>query len=107
MSHRQEKIAELIKQNAARFLGEESDSTSMITVTSTTVSADYQYATISISVFPDDKRDDALAFAKRRKRDLHEYLKKHTELRYIPQLTIELDEGERHRQRIDELSRDL
>jgi ribosome-binding factor A len=105
MPHRQEKIAELIKQNAARFLAEASDNTSLITVTDTHVSPDYQYATVSISVYPDEKQEEGLAFAKRRRRDLHEYLKQHTNLRFIPQLTIELDEGELHRRRIEQLSR--
>lgn len=107
MPHRQEKIAELIKQNAAQFLSREADNTSLITVTDCEVSPDLQYATIYISVYPDDKRDDGLAFAKRRRRDLHEYLKDNTALKQIPRLSIELDRGEIHRRHIDELSRDL
>ena len=107
MGHRQKKVAELIKQNAAQFLAEESDNTSLITVTDADVSPDLDQASVYISVFPDEQREAGLAFAQRKQRELQEYLKSHTELRRVPRVSISLDEGELKRQRIDELSREL
>jgi len=107
MSYRSEQVAELIKQKSAMFFNSIADKTSMITVTRCEVSSDSKYATIYISVFPDEYTEKALAFTHRNQRGLHEYLKQKTVLGRIPQTRIVIDEGEKNRQRIDELSRDI
>ena len=57
---RQEKVANLIKELSAQFLGRESNNTSLVTVTSTTVSPDLKRGTIYITVLPVDKEHAAL-----------------------------------------------
>ena len=102
---RNEKIANLIKELGAVFLERENNHTSLITVTSCSVSPDTKKATIFITVLPDEKERVALEFVKRKRGDLREYLKKNLRIKIIPFIDIEIDKGEKNRQKIDELLR--
>ena len=102
---RNEKVANQIKELAAEFLGRENNRTSLITVISCNTSPDLKKATIFITVLPDSKEHNALDFAKRKKAEIREYLKKKMNLKIIPFLDIKIDQGEKNRQKIDELLR--
>lgn len=103
---RNEKVANFIKELSAQFLEHESNGTSLITVTSCNVSPDLKKATIFITVLPDEKEHDALDFAKRKRGDLRDHIKKNMQTKVIPFIDIELDYGEKNRQKIDELLRE-
>ena len=105
MTQRNEKVANLIKEKTAEFLGRENNNTSLITVTSATCSPDLKRATIFITVLPEDKEKTALLFAKRKRREMREFLKKHMLTKVVPFLDVEIDLGEKNRQKIDELLR--
>ena len=102
---RNTRIANQIKELAAQFLGRENNRTSLITVTSATCSPDMKWATICITVLPITKEKLALEFVKRRRKDLREFLKKNMPIKIIPFIDIVIDEGEKNRQKIDELLR--
>lgn len=106
MTDRQEKISDLLKELVATFLLRENNNTSLITVTSATVSSDFKKATIYITVLPNSKETIALEFAKRKRGEMREYIKKNMETKVIPFIDIEIDKGEKNRQRIDELLRE-
>ncbi len=97
------KVNEMLKIAAADFLQRESTGKSLITVTDCKVADNQRTATIYFSVLPVDLEEEALNFTKRQRKEFHEYLKKHTRLRYIPFIDFEIDLGEKNRQRIDEL----
>ncbi len=103
---RQEKVANFIKELTASFLAKENNKTSLITVTRATASPDLKRATIYITVLPTSKEHDALEFAKRKRPELRDFLKKNMETKVIPFIDIEIDLGEKHRQKIDELLRE-
>lgn len=103
---RPEKVANLIKELAAIFLGREMNNTSLITVIHATCSNDLKRCTIFITVLPDKKEQEALEFAKRKRKELRDFLKKNMSTKVIPFLEIEIDKGEKNRQRIDELLRE-
>lgn len=105
MTERKEKVANLLKELAAKFLERESNGTSLITVTSCDVSPDIKRATVFITVLPDEKENDALDFAKRKRGELRAYIKKYMQIKNIPFIDIEIDRGEKNRQKIDELLR--
>lgn len=105
MSQRTDKVSNLVKELAAEFLGRENNKSSLITVTSTNVSPDLKKGTVFITVLPESKEANALAFAKRQRGELREYLKKNMETKSIPFIEIEIDQGEKNRQKIDELLR--
>ena len=104
-SGRQEKLANLIKELSASFLGRENNRTSLITVTSCNVSPDIKRATVFITVLPENKENSALGFVKRQRGELREFLKKNMSTKVIPFIDIEIDKGEKNRQKIDELLR--
>src|ERR1039458_4941634 len=102
---RNEKVANQIKELAAQFLGRENNRTSLITVTACTTSPDLKKATILITVFPANKEEIVLNFIKRNLGDLREFLKKTMPIKIIPFLDVAIDQGEKNRQKIDELLR--
>ena len=102
---RNEKVANLLKELGAQFLERENNNTSLITVTSCTVSLDLKRATIFITVLPDEKEKSALSFVKRKRGELREYIKKNMQIKIIPFIDIQIDLGEKNRQKIDELLR--
>lgn len=100
---RQEKVAEQLRQYAAQFLAIESNRTSLVTVTRCSVSPDLKQATVYITVLPEDKEEAVLAFAKRKRSDLRTYVKNTIRIKQIPFFDIEIDKGEKSRQKIDDL----
>jgi len=103
--NRTEKVAKQIKELAAVFLGRENNRTSLINVTAAACSPDLKRATIYITVLPDSKQNTALQFAKRKRGELREFLKKNLQIKTIPFIDIAIDLGEKNRQKIDELLR--
>lgn len=100
---RQGKAANLIKELIAEFLGRENNRTSLITVTGCSISPDFKRANIFITVLPDSKEAAVLDFVKRKRSEMREYLKEKMSTKSIPFLDIDIDKGERNRQKIDEL----
>lgn len=106
MSQRTEKVGEVIKQLTAEFIERENNRSSLITVTRADVSADLKNATVYVTVLPEEKEGPAIDFLKRKRREIKDYLKKNLSIARVPFVDIELDLGEKNRQRIDELSRE-
>ena len=102
-SHKPEKITSLLTQYAAEFLNRQSNGASLITVTHSTISNDLKQATIFVTIFPDDKEEEALNFVKRQRSELRDYIKTKSKLGTLPFLDITLDRGEKNRQHIDDI----
>ena len=105
MDIKHEKVESSIKGIAAAYFGREAGRTSLLTVTNCSVSDDMRSATIYITVMPADQELNALNFAKRKRKELRDSIKKNLKLRNVPFVEVEIDKGEKHRQRIDELLR--
>jgi len=104
-SPRQNKMRVFLRDLAAHFFRRESGINSLITVTDVSISPDFKNATIFITTLPTSEEERALDFARRKRSELREYISKaHANLRTLPLLEIRIDEGERNRQKIDELS---
>lgn len=104
---RHDRITTIIAETAAIFIREEANSNPLITVTHVTISPDYRKATIAFTTIPEDKQDNALIFLKRNAGEFRHYLKKHAKLKYIPHVEFAIDYGERHRQHMDDVVRDI
>lgn len=100
---RNEKMAAMIQKLAAEFIEKNSNGRSMITVTTVDLSDDLKTAKILFTVLPDKAEEAASDFLKRQRSEFRDYVKKGWEMRIIPFFDFELDKGEKHRQRIDEL----
>lgn len=100
-------VATLLQELAATFIQQEANTDPLITITHADASPDLARATIFFTTIPDSKEDDALIFLKRSAREFREYIKKHAKLKSIPHIDFSVDYGERHRQHVDEVFRDI
>jgi len=100
---RNEKIINQIKELSASYIERITGVTSLITVTRVILSADKKKAKIMISVLPRDKENAAYGFIRRNLGDIRKYITKNLKINPIPYLIVEIDEGEKNRQKIDEL----
>ena len=107
MEHRSEKISNNIKELLGAFIEENSNRKSMITITNIYLTSDFKRATLFVTVFPEHAETAALDFLKRQRSEAREYLKKHTRLARIPFLDFAVDAGEKARQRIDDISKEI
>lgn len=105
MNHRPEKVSELLKNLAAEFLERESNRQSLITVTRADISSDLKRATVYLTVLPEEKETAALDFAKRKRKELREYVKERTRFRVLPFLEVEIDKGQKLEQKISALAK--
>jgi len=103
--NRSEKIAAQIAEHAAQFFERESNRQSLITVTHASLSADSATATIYISVLPQSAEEAVLSFVRRNRTELRRSLQKRIPAARIPTVDVVIDQGEKHRQHIDELLR--
>lgn len=103
IAFKNEKITHILKELASEFLSMESNRQSLVTVTKVEYSSRSKQATIYISVMPDHKAEAALDFAKRQRAALRGYIKEKSRLSILPFLDIQLDIGEKNRQKIDDL----
>ena len=92
---------------AATFVRQEANTDPLITITRVDISPDLKRALIFFTTIPDGKEKDAAIFLKRSAGDLRKHLKKTAFLKRIPHIEFMLDAGERHRQHIDELMREI
>ena len=106
-SYRTKKVSEVIAHAAAEFIQRESNNMSMITVTSVKLSSDFQKGFISVTVFPEDQEPQALSFLKRNLSEFRDFIKSDTRLQHIPWFDFVIDQGEKNRQRIDEISHNI
>lgn len=107
MSYKDEKVLDIIKESAGVFIQQESNRSSLITVTNVFASKDFKKANIFVTVLPEDKEDTVLDFLKRKRKLFKEYLKRNTRLSRIPFVDFEIDKGEKARQRIDDISQNI
>ncbi len=101
MKERQE---EALRAAAAEFLNREANRTSMITVTRTELSNDGKRAIIYLSVFPESGEEPAVKFANRNRGEFGVFLLKQVRGLRVPHVDFQIDMGEKHRRRLDELS---
>lgn len=104
---RDQKLKDVIKEAAAKFLQRESNYTSLLTVTDVSLSDRGNRATIFFTVLPENKEEGALDFSKRKRAEFREFFKTEARMRALPFFDFELDRGEKNRQRIDEIARSV
>ncbi|KND47237.1 MAG: Ribosome-binding factor A [Parcubacteria bacterium C7867-004] len=106
-SARDERAVSILLEQAGRYIAREAGRDTLITPTRVVVSKDRKDATIYVSVYPDAQEGHALAFLMRHKDLFRNELKKTTRLARLPYIRFELDRGERNRQHLEELTREL
>lgn len=107
MSDRQIRAAILFKELAAKFIQQEANTDPLITVTSVDVSPDTRRLIVFFTTIPDGREKDALIFLKRNGTEMRNYFKNKARIKNIPHIEFMIDAGERHRQHMDELVREI
>jgi len=102
--HRKIQISEVIAHTAAEFIKRESNRQSLITITRADISPDFKQATIFFTVFPESEEMHAIEFMKRNRKNFREYFKKKAKMKTLPIFDFEIDDADKHRLHIDELS---
>lgn len=95
----------MMAHRAADYFARESNRESLITVTRADVSPDLKNVKIHFTVMPEKFEEAALNFAKRNRTDFRNFLKKTAKLQRLPTVDFVIDDGEKNRQRIDDLTR--
>ncbi len=103
----QARLEEQLKMHAAAFLEYEGNKSSLLTVTGIEMTDGGKTATILFTVFPDTMEKTALEFAKRKRSEFRKYIRDHSAINRIPHLDFGIDRGEKNRQRIEELTREI
>ncbi len=91
----------IILKLASEYIEIESLAKSMITVTNVDIFDRGAKALINVSVYPENKEQEALDFLKRKRSDFKSYIRKHSKLPRIPICDFVIDLGEKNRQNID------
>ena len=102
-----QKMKEVLRELASEFLMRESNRTSLITITAVELEARGSRAKILFTVLPETQEAAALDFLTRRLGDLRDYVQDHARMMRVPFFTAALDIGEKNRQRIDEIEREV
>lgn len=100
-------MRDIILQLSAKFVQSEANTDPLITVTNVDLSPDWRRATVMVTTIPDGREEDAVIFLKRSASEMRQYFKKHGRFKTIPHLDFMVDAGERHRQHMDELVREI
>lgn len=103
MSERSLKLPLEIKRLAATFFEREANNQSLITITDCLMSPDMKRATVLFTVLPETKEAAALDFMRRKSGELRTYVMKNMRMRIIPFFEIEIDQGEKNRQLVENL----
>lgn len=104
-SHRQEKIAELVKEEVGKIIIRDIDidPSFLVTITRVKVSSDLAHATIFIATLSPEQEQDALAVLKRNAGDIQHALNRKMRTRPVPKIVFAIDakyEKEHHLQEI-------
>lgn len=107
MSIRDDKAASVLVHLAAEYIMREAGRKTLITPTRASIGRDRKNATVYVSVFPDTDTANALEFLGRHSDDFRNFMKKEARFSFLPRVRFEADLGEKNRQHLDTISREL
>lgn len=107
MSERHLRVESLLREMIASYVVSEANPFPLITITSVSVSPDYRNATVFFTTIPEDKEQDALIFLRRAGGDMRHYVQKKSDLKIVPSLQFSVDSGERARQHLDNIAKNI
>ncbi len=105
MDQKHQKLQELLRELAAEYFSKESNRLSLITITSVNLMSRGGRATIGITVLPVSSEESALEFMRRRLTDFRDHVTSHSRIGRVPFFDVEIDAGEKNRQRIDKITK--
>lgn len=104
MDQRMAQVTEKLRQLAAKYFQVHTPDKPLLTVTRAEVSNDLKHATVFITVLPEEEEQKALTQARKKLSGFGTYLGNNMKTKNTPTVEIEIDVGEKKRQRIDEIA---
>lgn len=104
---KREKLGEIIHRLAAEFVRDEASPASLLTITRVELSPVGKDAKIFFTTLPESAEDTALKFLIRKTPEFMRYVRDKSRIGMVPHITFQIDYGERNRQRLDELSKEI
>jgi len=102
---RDERMKESVREIAAEFLAREANRTSLVTVTRVELTEDGRSGTIFMTVYPNSAEEQVVKFANRNRPEFSQFFEKRVRGRRAPRIEFAIDNGEKNRQRLDELTK--
>jgi ribosome-binding factor A len=104
---KKEKISEILRKLAADFVLREATPASLITITRVQLSSSAKVAEVFFTTLPESQEDTALKFLERKGGEFFAFVRTKSKIGIVPQLRFKIDYGERNRQRLDEITREI
>ncbi len=101
------KLEEIIYRSAAEFIRDIATQSSLITVTRVELYPAGKDAIIYFTTLPESEEDTALKFLERKTSEFKNILIHESHIGIVPNLRFKIDYGERNRQRLDEISKNI
>jgi len=102
-----DKIEGIIHRLAAEFIRNEASPASLLTVTRVELNPSGKDAIIYFTTIPESQEDTAQKFLERKSGEFKDFAKQKSRIGFLPHMRFKIDYGERNRQRLDEISKDL
>lgn len=100
---RKEKIASLLKKIISEFILRLGLKDIFVTITRLELSGDLKNCKIFISVYPEEGEAQVFSKLRSEMKNLIAHVKEKTELKFLPRFEFKVDEGEKNRQKIEEI----
>lgn len=107
MDNKNLKTKELIRELAADYFQRESNKQSLITITDVELASRGGRATILVTVLPESAEVAALAFMQRQLQEFRAFVMEKARLMRVPYFSVQLDKGEKNRQRLDVIAKTM
>jgi len=104
MNNRHQKLEQVLHETAADFLNREATRQSLVTVTRAQLSDNNKSAVVYVSVLPESEERAAVDFANRHRSEFARYFESRVRGARCPHVEFAIDEGEKSRRRLDELT---
>ncbi|MBX4195405.1 ribosome-binding factor A [Candidatus Parcubacteria bacterium] len=102
-----DKVEEILHRLAAEFIRDEGGKSSLITVTRVELNPSGKDAVIFFTTLPESEEDTALKFLDRKAPEFKQKVIKESRIGFPPHLRFKIDYGERNRQRLDEIGKNI
>ena len=102
-----DKLEGILHRLAAEFIRNEASNASLLTVTRVELNPSGKDAIIFFTTLPESQEDTAFKFLERKTGEFKTYVKKHSRIGMLPHMRFKIDYGERNRQRLDEIGREI
>ncbi|PIS13629.1 MAG: ribosome-binding factor A [Candidatus Tagabacteria bacterium CG09_land_8_20_14_0_10_41_14] len=102
-NHKKERLQSLFQKLISVFLQRANIKDCLITVTHIEFSENLKNVKVFVSIYPEKEENNILKILEKQKSGLKKHLASKTRMKFLPNVNLEIDKGEKNRLRIEEL----